>query len=563
MKISNLKLKSILVDPGHISEKDFNQAMNLSNEKNISIEDILLDRGLINDGQLGHIIAEFIGVPYVNLRKEKIDDMVLNLIPEIIAKSKKIIIFYEDENEIKVGMMDPQDLEIIHILEKKFNRQIIPYYITKNDFLENLSRYNVGIDEEASSVLAKLQDNNLDMDEKNKANVRMVELLLEHGHYSKASDIHIEPYKKIVIVRFRIDGVLHDVLEIPKNLLSLIISRIKILSKMRIDEHFAAQDGKFQFKVKNDQIDVRVSIVPITEGENVVMRLLSTKSRKMDLDSLGLDSADLDKIKKAIKSPHGMILVTGPTGSGKTTTIYEFLKILNTKEIHIATIEDPVEYDIEGISQIQVNKKTNLTFANGLRAIVRQDPDIIMIGEIRDHETADIAVNSGLTGHLVLSTLHANDAATTLPRLLDMGIEPYLIASTVRVVIAQRLLRKICEKCRTSYELPENEMIIVRNNKKLKEIFNIKEGEDKKITLYKGSGCKVCAHTGYSGRIGIFEVLENRENIKELIIKRASSSEISKMARANGMTTMFEDGIQKVIQGITTLEEVLRVAEIV
>src|SRR3989339_738592 len=418
MKISNLKLKSILVDPGHISEKDFNQAMNLSNEKNISIEDILLDRGLINDGQLGHIIAEFIGVPYVNLRKEKIDDMVLNLIPEIIAKSKKIIIFYEDENEIKVGMMDPQDLEIIHILE-------------------NLSRYNVGIDEEASSVLAKLQDNNLDMDEKNKANVRMVELLLEHGHYSKASDIHIEPYKKIVIVRFRIDGVLHDVLEIPKNLLSLIISRIKILSKMRIDEHFAAQDGKFQFKVKNDQIDVRVSIVPITEGENVVMRLLSTKSRKMDLDSLGLDSADLDKIKKAIKSPHGMILVTGPTGSGKTTTIYEFLKILNTKEIHIATIEDPVEYDIEGISQIQVNKKTNLTFANGLRAIVRQDPDIIMIGEIRDHETADIAVNSGLTGHLVLSTLHANDAATTLPRLLDMGIEPYLIASTVRVVIAQ------------------------------------------------------------------------------------------------------------------------------
>src|SRR3989339_898280 len=409
MKISNLKLKSILVDPGHISEKDFNQAMNLSNEKNISIEDILLDRGLINDGQLGHIIAEFIGVPYVNLRKEKIDDMVLNLIPEIIAKSKKIIIFYEDENEIKVGMRDPQDLEIIHILEKKFNRQIIPYYITKNDFLENLSRYNV----------------------------RMVELLLEHGHYSKASDIHIEPYKKIVIVRFRIDGVLHDVLEIPKNLLSLIISRIKILSKMRIDEHFAAQDGKFQFKVKNDQIDVRVSIVPITEGENVVMRLLSTKSRKMDLDSLGLDSADLDKIKKAIKSPHGMILVTGPTGSGKTTTIYEFLKILNTKEIHIATIEDPVEYDIEGISQIQVNKKTNLTFANGLRAIVRQDPDIIMIGEIRDHETADIAVNSGLTGHLVLSTLHANDAATTLPRLLDMGIEPYLIASTVRVVIAQ------------------------------------------------------------------------------------------------------------------------------
>src|SRR3989339_173841 len=354
-----------------------------------------------------------------NLGKEKIDDMVLNLIPEIIAKSKKIIIFYEDENEIKVGMMDPQDLEIIHILEKKFNRQIIPYYITKNDFLENLSRYNVG------------------MDEKNKANVRMVELLLEHGHYSKASDIHIEPYKKIVIVRFRIDGVLHDVLEIPKNLLSLIISRIKILSKMRIDEHFAAQDGKFQFKVKNDQIDVRVSIVPITEGENVVMRLLSTKSRKMDLDSLGLDSADLDKIKKAIKSPHGMILVTGPTGSGKTTTIYEFLKILNTKEIHIATIEDPVEYDIEGISQIQVNKKTNLTFANGLRAIVRQDPDIIMIGEIRDHETADIAVNSGLTGHLVLSTLHANDAATTLPRLLDMGIEPYLIASTVRVVIAQ------------------------------------------------------------------------------------------------------------------------------
>lgn len=562
MNISSSKLKSILVDPGHITENDFNNALRIAEERRTSIENVILDMGLINDGQFGHIVSEFIDVPYINLRREKIDQDVLNLIPEVVAKSKKIIAFYEDEEKIKLGMRDPDDLEIIHILEKRFNRIIKPYYITENDFLENLSRYQLSLEEDVNDILLKLGNEGLDVDEKNKANVRLIELLIEHGYYSKASDIHVEPYKKMVIVRFRIDGVLHDVLEVPKNLLSLIVSRIKILAGMRIDEHFAAQDGKFQFKARNEKIDIRVSIVPVTEGENVVMRLLSSKSRKMDLNSLGFSFDDLEKVQKAIKNPYGMLLVTGPTGSGKTTTIYELLKILNTKEVHISTIEDPVEYDIEGISQIQVNKKTNLTFANGLRAIVRQDPDIIMIGEIRDSETADIAVNSALTGHLVLSTLHANDAVTTLPRLLDMGVEPYLVASTIRIVIAQRLVRKICEKCRTSYELENREMVIIKNNQRLREIFNMKEDEDKKITLYKGTGCKVCANTGYSGRVGIFEVLEVEENIKEQIIKRASGSELLRVARSNGMTTMFEDGVNKAIQGITTLDEILRVAEI-
>lgn len=561
MNIPNEKFKRILVDPGHITEKDFNEALKIAEEKRRSVDLILLDQGFINDGQLGHIVAEFLDFPYINLRRERIDDSVLNLIPEVIAKSKKIIAFYEDEEKIKLGMRDPNDLETIHILEKRFNRAIKPYYITENDLNENLSRYKVSLEDDVGGVLLRLEDDNLSPTEKNKANVRLIELLIEHGYYSKVSDIHIEPYKRSIVVRFRIDGVLHDVLELPKKLLPLIVSRIKILSRMRTDEHFAAQDGKFQFSVRGEKMDIRVSIVPVTEGENVVMRLLSSKSRKIDLNSLGFSGSDLEKVKNAIKNPYGMLLVTGPTGSGKTTTIYEFLKILNTKEVHLSTIEDPVEYDIEGISQIQVNKKTNLTFANGLRAIVRQDPDIIMIGEIRDAETADIAVNSALTGHLVLSTLHANDSATTLPRLLDMGIEPYLVASTVRIVIAQRLVRKICEKCRTSYELGAQEMRFIKANKKLREMFNVDENEDKKITLYKGTGCKVCANTGYSGRIGIFEVLEIDENIKELIIKRASSSEILKTARAGGMTTMFEDGINKTIQAITTLEEILRVAE--
>jgi type II secretory ATPase GspE/PulE/Tfp pilus assembly ATPase PilB-like protein len=330
---------------------------------------------------------------------------------------------------------------------------------------------------------------------------------------------------------------------------------------MRTDEHQKAQDGKFRFNVGSETIDIRVSIVPVTQGENVVMRLLSSSNRRFGLADLGLNDNNLEILRKAMKNPHGMILVTGPTGSGKTTTLYAIINILNKRNIHIATIEDPVEYDIESVTQIQVNSKTNLTFAKGLRALVRQDPDIIMVGEIRDEETADIAVNSAMTGHLVLSTLHTNDAATAIPRFLDMGVEPFLIASTVNIVIAQRLVREICPKCRISYQPTHEESLMVEGNPGAKAIFKAKAGKDfSKLRLYKGAGCKICGQTGYSGRIGIFEILEMTEDIKKLVVSRASSDDIMSVAiKKNKMTTMLEDGIEKVLAGETTMEEVLRV----
>ncbi len=355
---------------------------------------------------------------------------------------------------------------------------------------------------------------------------------------------------------------MHKVLEWPKDLHESVISRIKIMAKMRTDEHASAQDGKFSLDMGEETVDVRVSILPIIGGENAVLRLLSRDSRSLSLKSLGLSEKDLAKVYAGLKNPHGMILVTGPTGCGKTTTLYEILKILNKAEVNIATIEDPVEYDIEGVSQIQVNAKTNLTFTSGLRAIVRQDPDIIMVGEIRDRETAQIAINAAMTGHLVLSTVHSNDSATTLPRLLDMGIEPFLVASTINLIIAQRLVRKICEKCRYSYAL-EEEKEILSEVAGLIEVIEAKSGKKiEKIRLYKGMGCKACSNTGYSGRLGIFELLSVDETVRQLVIKRASSGEIFAGAAANGMDSMLHDGLEKVFGGITTISEIIRATRV-
>ena len=425
-----------------------------------------------------------------------------------------------------------------------------------------MGQYKVGIGDAFQVMLNTLKDTTLSREERDEATVEMVDQLFQYGYQNRVSDIHVEPFEKKILVRFRIDGVMHDVLDLPSEVFELVVTRIKILAKLRTDEHRAAQDGKLRFATKKEKVDVRVSIVPTSHGENIVMRLLSSNSRQFSLANLGLSGNDLEKVKKVIQDPHGMILVTGPTGSGKTTTLYGVLKILNRREVNIATIEDPVEYDIEGVTQIQVNKRTDLTFAKGLRSLVRQDPDIIMVGEIRDEETAGIAVNSALTGHLVLSTLHTNDAATTMPRLLDMGVEPFLIASTVNVAIAQRLVRKICEKCRASYMLSEEEAQLIQETSTLMAACKNKVGEDlNSLRLYKGSGCKVCGDTGYSGRIGIFEVLEMQDNIKELILSRASSDDILMQAKENGMQTMMEDGMQKVFNGITTLSEVLRVTK--
>ncbi|HBU07353.1 MAG TPA: hypothetical protein DEB09_04700 [Candidatus Magasanikbacteria bacterium] len=559
-KLTDEKIKKILVGETYLSEKDIKEVEQGMQETGMGLAEYLVEGDFITKDILGQALAEYYDTVYVNLSREKIDQDLLQKVPELIARSKGVIAFLADDKGIKVAMLNPADLDTIHVLEKLLGNNIEPLFMTQQDFEEAMSNYKLGLKDEFNKILVDLQKFGLNKEKSDDVVVSMVDTLLKYGHQNRASDIHIEPYNEKLMVRFRIDGIMHDVLEVPKEFSEVVLTRIKILSKMRTDEHRAAQDGKLRFKSESETVDVRVSVVPTTLGENVVMRILSARSRSFGLSDLGLANSEMKKVQKAIKHPHGMFLVTGPTGSGKTTTLYAILKLLNRRDVNIATIEDPVEYDMEGITQIQVNVKTNLTFANGLRSIVRQDPNVIMVGEIRDQETADIAVNSALTGHLVLSTLHTNDAATTLPRLLDMDIEPFLVASTVNVAIAQRLVRKICSRCRTSYEMSEIEKKSLDSDSHIKSIFTKKAGKKlEKLRLYKGAGCDVCNHTGYKGRVGVFEILEMSEEIKNLVLQHASSQQIMETAKAQGMVTMLEDGIDKVLNGVTTLEEVLRV----
>lgn len=381
--------------------------------------------------------------------------------------------------------------------------------------------------------------------------------LIRYAYEMRASDIHFEPYQNVIKVRFRIDGVMHTIFEFPKDIQDEILTRIKILSNLRIDEHLAPQDGRFKFILEDleKEFDIRVSIMPSYYGENAVLRLLAESETTFSLDNLGFSRRDLYVISKAIRKPYGMILVTGPTGSGKTTTLYTILKILNNESATIITLEDPIEYSIEGVTQVQVNLQAGLTFDNGLRAVLRQDPDIIMVGEIRDRETAKISVNAALTGHLLLSTLHTNDSATVFPRLLEMEVEPFLIASTVNVVIAQRLVRTICQECKEKKELTDVEINALNGLVPEKIITQL----NKDRIVYFGKGCPMCNNSGYWGRIGIFEVLLVSPNIKKLIMMQRPSDEIKKSAQEEGMATMIEDGFQKVLAGATTIEEVLRV----
>lgn len=384
--------------------------------------------------------------------------------------------------------------------------------------------------------------------------VNLVDHLIEHAYDLRASDIHIDPDEDDVKVRLRIDGVLQDAPSFPKAIHSEIITRIKILSGMRTDEHQAAQDGRFRTNFENTgPIDVRVSIAPTYYGENAVLRLLADKSEEFSLTALGFSKENQKKIMWAINRPYGMILATGPTGSGKTTTLYTLIKILNTREVSIITVEDPIEYSISGINQMQVNARTSLTFANGLRSILRQDPNIVMVGEIRDAETAGIAVNTALTGHLLLSSIHTNDAATTLPRLLDMKIEPFLIASTVNIAIGQRLVRKICENCKIPRPITPVEIT------SLFEVLPVHKTVNKNQTFFQGKGCEKCNNSGYSGRVGIHEVMVVDNAVRQAILSKASSNEIKKVAVQQGMVTMIEDGFAKAIAGITTIEEILRI----
>ena len=422
--------------------------------------------------------------------------------------------------------------------------------LTKKSTVKASQEINI----EAPKRLKEKIDNMLTMPEGEISIINLVDGMMEYAFLARASDIHLDPYEDKLNVRYRIDGVLHEIFTIPKEIHLEIIARIKVLSGLRTDEHQAAQDGRFRISTQNEKrmVDVRVSIAPTYYGENGVLRLLAEQGEAFTLDHLGFNDRDLHKLKRAITKPYGMILATGPTGSGKTTTLYGVIKELNKPEVSIITIEDPIEYSISGIDQLQVNARTGLTFAGGLRSILRQDPNVIMVGEIRDEETAGIAVNAALTGHLLLSTLHTNDAPTALPRLIDMKIEPFLIASTVNIVLGQRLVRKICPECKITKKLTAEE---------LKSLLDV--APEKLISGHQdfsyGKGCVACDQSGYRGRIGIYEVMEIDEEIRAAIVRRADASEIKKIAVKNGMTTMVEDGFQKILSEITTIEEILRV----
>ena len=559
--LSDKKLRDILVKENYLTAAEADRGLALAKEYDSSLGEVLVTEGIVSKELLGQALAEYFKVDFLNLNKVKPDRLVVQLIPEVMAKAKRLALVRDNGQELILGMDDPSDQTTVNLIKKKTGRSVKAYLMLKQDLAELWSLYRSSLADEFKAILKILASAKASEEDKENATITIVDILLRHGNDSKASDIHIEPYNKKVVVRFRIDGVMHDELEIDKKFLEPIVSRIKIMAKMRTDEHRAAQDGKLRYDVGDGWFDVRVSIIPIVEGENVVLRLLASSNKRIGLTNLGLSDKDLKKVKHAIGRPHGMILVTGPTGSGKTTTLYAVLTILNKTDVHIATIEDPVEYNIEGVSQIQVDPKTNLTFATGLRAIVRQDPDIIMVGEIRDKETANIAVNSALTGHLVLSTLHTNDAPTALPRLIDMEVEPFLVASTVNLIVAQRLVRKNCEKCRTAYKITAEEKMIIDNEPLIQAMLKARNITNlSKLNLYRGQGCSVCGQTGFAGRIGIFEVMVMSEALRAMITDKAASDAMMKAARAAGMTTMLEDGLDKVFNGTTTLDEVLKAA---
>jgi len=557
MEITEDILKKVLVDTELVSRKDFELAKKESQEQGEALEEIILGKNLVSDEELGQLLADIIGLPFVNLKKVKIDKEILNIVPEIVAREQKLIVFDRTKEGLKVAMVNPDDLETREFIERKTGEKVIPYFSTADSIQDSLKFYRKEIKEEFEEIIGKTLEEFREV----KAGaeplpaIKLIDSILNYGYENRASDIHIEPYEKNTVLRYRIDGVLHDVLTLPREIHDFLVARVKILARLRTDIHEAAQDGHFSFSVPAEKVDIRVSTVPIEEGEKVVMRILAEKARRFDLKGLGFGRKDLLTVRNNLKRPWGMILSAGPTGCGKTTTLYAMLKILNTREVNIMTIEDPIEYDIEGINQIQANPKTGLSFSQGLKAIMRQDPDIIMVGEIRDSETAKLATNAAMTGHLVLSTFHAIDASTVLTRLPEMEIEPFVIASTVNVVIAQRLVRKICQKCIESYEAPVSEISSLLP-KDL--IGRLPAAEKNTVRLFRGKGCPVCQNTGYVGRIGIFEILEMQESIRKLIMSKANASQIRDEAIKFGMRTMIEDGLEKVENGITTIEEIIR-----
>lgn len=554
MLLSEEQLVELLKKINILDDKKIKEIHDYMKNSGMNFQEAIVQLNFISDEQLGITIANHLKIPFISLAKISIPEVMLHIVPEKIARKQKAIAFARDENGIKLAMANPTNKDLIEMIAQKTQSKIFPHLASERDIMNTFYIFKKDLQKSFDHLLeksAKTHGNDIPVS-------KIVDIMLETAFYEKVSDIHIEPQSNYALARYRIDGILHDVIRYPRELNERIMTRIKVLSRLRTDEHMSPQDGKMRFEVENSFVDLRVSIIPIAEGEKAVLRLLSAHNQNITLTDLGMNDDDLEKVSRAYKRSYGMILSTGPTGSGKSTSIYAILKNLNTRAKNITTIEDPVEYRIQGVNQIQVNPKANLTFASGLRSILRQDPNIIFVGEIRDSETAGIAVNAALTGHLVVSTLHTNDAATTLPRLMDMKIEPFLVSSTVNIIIAQRLVRKICEMCKTAIDTTHDEL----SRNLPKEMIQKYFGAKSKINIYKGTGCPVCHATGYSGRVGVFEVLEVTKEIRSLILKKADSDVIIEQAKKNGMTVMLDDGLNKVAKGITTIEEVLRITKV-
>lgn len=563
MDLKKEQLKKKVLGATSVSEKELSKARKISKKEQKSLQEVLVEKSYVSEVELGQIIAEMLKVPFVNLREKKISEEILNVLPEEVARNQKVIPFKQDQEGLHVAMADPDNYQMKKWLEKKTGSEVVVHYATEGDISEAIGYYKRGYRKNFEEVIKKQIERakREGMEPEDLPIKKTVNSLIEYAYANQASDIHIEPHGEKLIVRFRIDGILHDIVYLPPEIKNLVITRIKILSELRTDEHRAAQDGKFSYETEGESFDIRVSVVPITDGEKVAMRLLSENAQEYSLEDLGFQDRDLKKVNNAIKRPHGMILATGPTGSGKSTTLYSVLKVLNDPEVNISTIEDPVEYDVERVNQIQVNEATGLTFSQGLRTIVRQDPDIIMVGEIRDSETAEIAVNAAMTGHLVLSTLHTNDAPTAFPRLMEMGVKPFLVSSSVNLIIAQRLVRRVCKNCSEQYSLSPSQLetkypsSFVESFQKYSDL-----NEEGELRLYKGRGCKVCGFSGYKGRIGIFEVLQISEKMKQLVMEEENATEIRKAALEEGdFNLMMKEGVKKAKQGITTIDEILRV----
>lgn len=573
--INRKDLEEILLQNKILDQKQLKKYQETIRKSSTTLEDLIIEEKIISPALLYEMAAKFYEMPFIHLKDKTIRKDILFLIPEITARSHQTIAFDKTNDDLMIATLDISNIELFDFLAKKTQLNIKLHITTPEDIKDTLKIYHKGLSAEIKELGEEEERGKIGRPEelKNLAQdlpiVRVVDTLLEYAILEKASDIHIEPSEKEVGVRYRVDGILRKVMTLPKSTHAGVVARLKILSNLKLDEHRLPQDGRFKIKTKEFKVAFRISIIPTFDGEKVVMRLLPDEAQQLTIEQLGFNPESLKLVQKNIEKPHGMILVTGPTGSGKTTTLYTILGALNKPEVNISTIEDPIEYKMKGINQSQIQPKIGFTFATGLRAFLRQDPDIIMVGEIRDTETAEISINAAMTGHLVLSTLHTNDAVTAIPRFIDMKIPTFLIASTINIIIAQRLVRKVCKNCIESYSLDKATVIQLEQQFNLEKLekYLIEHGHMTKkqnissMLFYRGKGCSQCDNSGHKGRLGIYETLEVTEKMSELILRNASRDELEKLAIEEGMMTLLQDGFIKAKNGLTSLEEVLRVTQ--